>query len=452
MQKHTLTDRALKALKPAPAGKRYDVMDAVVPGFGVRVTDKRKRTFVLVARYPGANNPTRRALGEYGALTLEKAREKARRWIELIQRETDPKNVEEQERQAAARNRENSFEVVAETFITRHVSKLRSGAEVARAIRREFGGICPDDEYFPGKRKGDLTGPWAGRPITSITQHDVIAIIDAVVDRDAPYQAHNLLSYIRRFFNWVLGRPVYGLQSSPCDRIRPTDAIGPKKKRKRILNEYELRAFWKCTHDMGYPYGPLFQLFLVTGQRESMVCEGDWSEIELEKAVWSLSAERMKSNDPFVVPLSSLAISIINGLPRFEAGQFLFSSTLGKSPIRGNALSKPKRRLDKAMLAELKLIHAEQGKDPKTTTLPKWVFHDLRRTMRTGLSALPIPHHVREFVIGHVRPEMEETYDLFAYLEERRDALERWAARVRDIVEPAPANVTPLRRQGDAHT
>src|SRR5690242_4787093 len=82
--KKRLSDRTLKALKAAKPGKRYDVMDADVRGFGVRVTDRRQRTFILIARYPGSTNPTRRALGEYPTLTLESARKKARHWHELI--------------------------------------------------------------------------------------------------------------------------------------------------------------------------------------------------------------------------------------------------------------------------------------------------------------------------------------------------------------------------------
>jgi Arm DNA-binding domain len=72
--RNRLTDRKLAALKPD--GKRYDVMDADVPGFGVRVSETGQRTFVLIARYPGSSNPTRRALGEYPALSLEQARER----------------------------------------------------------------------------------------------------------------------------------------------------------------------------------------------------------------------------------------------------------------------------------------------------------------------------------------------------------------------------------------
>jgi hypothetical protein len=63
-QKRTLDDRYLKALKKRPAaeGKTYDVMDTIVPSFGVRVSDKGRCTFILIARYGYAKNPTRRAL------------------------------------------------------------------------------------------------------------------------------------------------------------------------------------------------------------------------------------------------------------------------------------------------------------------------------------------------------------------------------------------------------
>ena len=86
MPRKRLTDRTLKALKPAKSGSRYDVMDADVSELGVRVTDRGLRTFILIARYPGSDNPTRRALGEYPALTLENASEPALgvRWLRLL--------------------------------------------------------------------------------------------------------------------------------------------------------------------------------------------------------------------------------------------------------------------------------------------------------------------------------------------------------------------------------
>ena len=73
-----------------------------------------------------------------------------------------------------------------------------------------------------------------------------------------------------------------------------------------------------------------------------------------------------------------------------------------------------------------------------------FVLHDIRRTMRTGLSALPIPDNIRELTIAHARPGLHKVYDQFAYEAEKRRALELWAARLRSIVEPPPDNVVPL--------
>jgi len=65
MGKRNLTDRTLKSLKAARSGKHYDIMDSFVPGFGVRISDTGRRTFILVKRFPGSRNPTRLALGEF---------------------------------------------------------------------------------------------------------------------------------------------------------------------------------------------------------------------------------------------------------------------------------------------------------------------------------------------------------------------------------------------------
>jgi hypothetical protein len=118
---------------------------------------------------------------------------------------------------------------------------------------------------------------------------------------------------------------------------------------------------------------------------------------------------------------------------RHPRRNYLFSTTMGARPVSG--FSKTKQRLDKEMLTEL-------------GNLEPWVIHDIRRTMRTGLSALPVPDLVRELVIGHGKPGLHKVYDQHAYIDEKRHALELWAARLRGIVEPAPANVVKLRAGG----
>jgi hypothetical protein len=120
------------------------------------------------------------------------------------------------------------------------------------------------------------------------------------------------------------------------------------------------------------------------------------------------------------LPLTSAVARVLETLPRFDEGDFLFSTTFGRVPISG--FSKAKVRLDAFVEAELK-----RQPDPFT-------LHDLRRTMRTGLSSLPIPDLVRELVIAHAKPGLHKVYDQFSYIDEKRQALELWQARVREIV------------------
>jgi Arm DNA-binding domain len=159
MPKRTLNDRMLKALKPASPGKRYDIMDSIVPGFGIRVTGRGQRTFVLVARFPGSRNPTRRAIADYGALTLDKARQKARDWLEMIRRGVDPREEEERQRMAEHRKRQNSFAAVADDFIKNKLASERKRRAVEQDIRREFlprWGKLPITEITAGTSKRSL--------------------------------------------------------------------------------------------------------------------------------------------------------------------------------------------------------------------------------------------------------------------------------------------------------
>jgi integrase len=460
MTKKNLTDRGIKALKAAPKGNRYEVMDTLVPGLGVRVTDRGRRTFILVARYPGSSNPTRRALGEVGVLSLEEARDKARDWHRLVRRGLDPAAEEARHRIEEAQRQANSFAAVAEDFI-RLVAvgpdldrpRQRKGVVVARDLRREF------------------VSRWAERPICDIGPRDVIAVLDEVVARGAEYQAHNLLGHVRRLFNWAIARGVYGLERSPCDRMRPRDVIGRKALRNRVLSSDELFACWRAAGRLGYPFGPLIRLLMLTGQRKSEVGEArwrefhpelvriflhsakedkpiDWARIPPEQKVWIIPAERMKADAAHVVPLTDDALHILAKLPHYEDGDYLFSTTFGQKPVSG--FSKTKRRLDRAMLRILKAGARKRGSaraDVRKIKLGPFVLHDLRRTMRTGLSALPIADLVRELVIAHARPGLHKVYDQHAYLDEKRHALELWAARLRESVAPNDgSNVVRLKR------
>ena len=416
--KRSLTDRYLKSLKGSKDGKPYDIRDTEIRGLRVRVMPSGERTFVLLARYKHGCAPTRRALGGYPALGLAEAREKAREWRLLISRGIDPAQEQARKRAAELRKQKTTFLAVAEDFIREKLTSERKRREVERDIRREFIPV------------------WGARPITDITALDVRALIKRVRDEGKTYQAHNLLGHVRRLYNWAIGQHVYGIESSPCDRLKPREIIGEKKERTRILNDAELRAAWRAADQIGYPYGPVFKLLMLTGQRKSEVAEARWSEFDLSKQIWTIPVERMKAGAAHVVPLSDNAMAILKPLPRFDGGDYLFSVQFGKRPVA--AFSAAKLQFDAEMLKALR-------EDEPKGKLSGFVIHDIRRTVRTGLSAIPnISDLVRELVIGHTKPGLHKVYDQYAYLDEKRFALDAWAARLRSTIEPRPANVVKL--------
>jgi integrase len=424
MPKRTLTDRGIRSLKPAKPGKRYDVMDAIVPGAGVRVTDKATKTFNLIARFPGSKNPVRRELGKYGELSLEQARAKARAWLALIAKGIDPREEAERQRHAEQRKRANSFASVADDFIRDKLPAERKGKEVARDIYR------------------DLIPAWGARPITEITPHDVRTVIRAVKDR-GPYQAHNTLGHVRRLFSWAIDQGAYALETSPCDRLKPKAIIGERRPRSRTLSNDELVAFWRATARLPYPYGPLGRMLLLTGQRHREVASARWAEINLADKLWSIGEERFKSDAVHMVPLSDSVIALLTTLPRFRSGDHVFTTTHGKLPTK--IFHKVKGQIDARMLRTLRAMARKRGDDPSRVELKPWVIHDLRRVLRTNLSALRLPDHIAEMVIGHGRQGLQRVYDQHRYVDEMRDAQQQWALRLSSIVEPPPANVVALR-------
>ena len=161
MAKQNLTDRKLQALKPAPEGQRYEIMDQVLAGF--RPAYLRHRSAVLHSqkpRYPGSSHlSTRRTLGEYPALTLEAAREKAADWRKLIKLGTDPAIAELRRREAEQLKQATTVAAVADDFFAEKLAGERKGREAERTFRREF---------LPA---------WGQRPITEINDLDILAVV-----------------------------------------------------------------------------------------------------------------------------------------------------------------------------------------------------------------------------------------------------------------------------------
>jgi integrase len=435
--KITLTDLRLKALRPAEAGKRYIAWDAVQPHLGVRVTDKGHRTFVVVRRRPGDAQPIFHVLGSYPALSLATARKRAAEALGTIEQGVHPAEVEAKAYQERERRQRDIFAAAVEAFLVDDRSRgLRTVDDTEAFLQREFLGRRRDKQASTW-----VDGPqpiWRDLPVAAIARRDVIARLDEIKRRGGKYAARHALAAVRKFFGWCADGERYGVEVSPCTRIRDRTlgVTGRDLKRKRVLDDAELRDVWQAAAGLGYPHGVVVQLLMITGQRLNDIAGARWTEIDAA-SVLTIPAERYKSGAPQMVPLSPRAAAILADLPRY-AGGYIFTSRSGLKPIHGFHYAK--QRLD-AAIAERRTA---EGREP----MQPWVVHDIRRSVRTRLVGdCGVEAYIAERVIGHALPGLHGVYDQGTHLNAKRIALVAWERRLLSIVEPsepAAPGVVPM--------
>jgi integrase len=399
-----LTDAALKALKPPETGWSF-VRDAGLTGHRVRITSKGGISFLVVRRRPGDVQPLQWVFGSYKiargnkpVLTLAEARAKASELLRKISEGVHPRDVELTKRRAEQERRANTFTTVAEDFIKRHVSTLRSAADTEAAIRREMLGQKRHNGKWAVDPEKKLH--WRDKPVTDIKRRDAIELIESIVDRGSKSSARLALAHASKLFRWAVARDAYNLDTSPFFGISAKDVIsGLSGPRTRVLTDDELRWIWRAANLAGDPFGSLVKVLMLTGQRLAEISDASWHEID--DGMLIVPAERMKGKVTHAVPLTPLVCDILSRLPRFETGDYIFTTMAGERPFSG--FGKSKDRLD-AAIAKLR-AEARGGKGAtiqKGDWLPKWVLHDLRRTVRTRLSSLTMPL-IAELILSHVQ-------------------------------------------------
>jgi integrase len=414
--KSVLTDKLLRSI--AAKGEPHPtIWDATVRGFGIRIGRRGVISFFAMRRIRGGSRrPVRITLGSYPLVSLAEARDRARHALRDLHDGVDPRQRQAEAREAEAAKRAKRFSAVAEEFIRRHVAQARTARAIELRIRRE------------------MIARWGDRPIDEITRGDVVTMVDEIADRGHRGAAHQTLCYAKRLFNWAIARGTYGLEHSPCDRLNGSDLVGRKQPRQRVLTDAELWLIWRATEGEPkdvYPDGQYIRLLLLLGARRNELARARWEEVDIDKALWIIPPERQKSDQAQTIPLPSTAIDILRALPRFTSSHVF--TARGAKPL--NDFGAVKKRLD----ARITKLNGGES-------IARWTLHDARRTFRTGLSSLGVAPHVAELCIGHRQPGLHRIYDLHRFDAEKRDAFERWAARLRSIVEPPPANVFPLRR------
>jgi integrase len=229
-------------------------------------------------------------------------------------------------------------------------------------------------------------------------------------------------------FSWL--RRQRRVESNPCAGLpRPA----PATVRERHLKPDEVRWFWAAIDTVGDPFGVLLKLLLLTGQRLREVAgmRRD-DELSTDGTTWTLPGTRTKNGRSHVVPMPQFARELISGVQ--SKGELIFTTT-GTTPVSG--WSRMKRRLDKAMLAAAR-------KEKPDALIGAWRLHDLRRTAVTGMAELGVRPDVIERVVNHVsgtRGGIAGVYNHAEMLDERKAALERWAAHVEQLVSGKPAKI-----------
>jgi integrase len=430
-----LTNAAVAAL--APKADRYEVRDSLCPGLRVVVQPHSgKRSFVF--RYSFGGEYRKMTLGSYPLMKLvepvdEKrdrlardpesaapdARSGYRAAKQLLQTGVDPaadKKAKAEAKAAAATDEPDKVGAKWQEFLDKPTKKHNTAKRAGTRKRYERIGAA-------------MLAAWGDRPVTSITKDDCRALIAQAAKR-GPEAGRSLHMILWGFFSWLEDRD--DVDKSPMRGIaKPAASEGNKG---RALRDDELRTIWRATPDFK-GFGVYVRLLFLTGQRRMEVATLRWADIDWNERVWALPSKKSKNHKAHLIPLSSAALAELNRL-RADAGgnEFVFSARrVDGSETFNNGFSKRKVRFDRAT----------PGVDP-------WTFHDARRTARTFFAKSGVPKVVASKILNHSDrhakgDELDATYDLYAYLNERRDALEKLAAHIGELANDHGPNVVPIR-------
>ncbi len=408
----------------APRSGRREVGDAIQRGLVLRIGETGVKSWSVIYKVPGERgvSPTGRPLkgsqkritiGQFPTVGVAAARKEAGRIIAQAMEGKDPRP----ERQEANLLRyTNSVEVVSKRMVELAKKQVETWPRMEQVLR---------DYVWP---------TLGGRPIGDVTQADVHKLLDDLVAEDKHGTAREVRKMMSRLFNYAAEKSL--VAASPMAGMKRRDLT--LQVSERALSDDELRAVWAAAAEMAYPFGHLFQLLILTGQRKNDWGSAQRFELDAAERLLAIRMERFKSRRGHVVPLLGLAWDIASGLPTWvddddedaipDGELFLFSTTAGKRPVSG--WSKAKVRLDELAQKHLR----EQRNDPDAALAP-FVVHDFRRTCETRLARLGFNQEVRDAVLGHAKPGLQRTYNKYDYLDEKRAALEAYGAHIAGLIE-----------------
>lgn len=406
----------LDHVAPPAKGQRFffdDHRDAP-RGFGLRVTKAGGRAFIL--QYTVDGKQRRKTIGDYPTWTLEAARIEARELVQRIAKGDDP--LEEKRRRRA----EPLVRDVARDFLEKHSSGLKSFVTIRGLV------------------ENDIIPAMGSMKITDVRRRDVIELVEAKAEK-TPRSASQLLLYARKILTFAADREY--IAANPAADLKPNSitVTGKKKplapkKRKRVLDEDEIRSFWHTLEDVKITKltALAMKLILVTGQRPGEVA--GMHENEINERWWTIpESRRGKTETTQRVYLTNMALSIIEEA-RTEIDRL---TPRRREPWTGHFFeARPGQPINNGALARAANRHRDHLCNKHDPTWGHWTPHDLRRTFRTGLSACGIRPDIAEIAHGHEISGIRGTYDQYDYSNEIRTAHEAWERHLSAIIDGRP--------------
>lgn len=403
-----LTDVALKALMKSPPARQTDIADASTPGLSARVTPNGRVTWSMRIRVVGEGGQSTRGrrakglqyrltLGTYPAMSLKEARAKAAGFVRQAEAGSHP--VRALEKQAV--DRHETVGKLVEAYLTERAAGFRSYA-MARSVLTKY-----------------VVSKWGRLPVDSVDGKDVARLLKEVaqgpLDPETgkhiprPGAAAEVRKWGSLLFSWAVRNSL--AQTNPFVGTKNPAKLKP---RQRFLDMPEARAVWQAAGELEYPWRDLIQLLMLSACRMREIAHARWSWVsELESRI-VVPAEEYKTGRSFLVALPPKAMEIISRLPRWNEGDFLFSTNGGK----GQVWSVPRKIVNKVHARAEKIVGHK---------IEHFVVHDFRRTVRTHLSRLKVSEVVGEMVLGHTLRGVAGTYNVYDFEAEKRDALTRWS-------------------------
>jgi integrase len=398
MPRIRLTKSAIDGLQTG--AKEVVFWDLGLPGFGVKVTPKARKVFIVMYRVGGAGSRLRKyTIGPYGRITLPMAKGHAQK---IFAARLDGRDPAAEKREARRKLTVDGVDDLVEKYIRERLPQLKSGKAVEARLRRE------------------VLSHWAGKSVHDIKKRDVIELVGEVGQRSS-HAGHRVLKDLKTFFKWCVGCAI--LDHSPADGV---PSFWRFKSRNRVLTDDELAAVLKAARSMEPVFGGIVELLALTAQRREEVTQLTWAEIDQKTKTWLLSASRAKNGRDHLVHLSEQAWNVLGRMHRHS--NHVFVTPGGRRYFQ--AFSRYKRELD-----------ALSG-------ITGWVLHDLRRTAVSGMARLGVPPHIADKVLNHQSGTIAgvaAVYQRHDFMAERKQAMELWGIHVAKLIETTGAqNTTSL--------